>query len=256
MAASNDGGYQSSINPGSNASDEARIAFVVRALLGNVRTNAMAKVVSVTNDGGVAPIGFVDVSVLVGQVDGEGNVIPHGVIYNAPYMRVQGGENAIILDPEVGDVGLIAICDRDSSIAKKTAAACPPGSRRSHDMSDAVYLMTIRSAAPTRYIQVNGSGITIHAPDKVTISAPVIEATATTSATITAPTINATAATSASITAPSIFIGNTGQTLKALINQEAQTIYNGHHHPISGSNTLAPIQQMGSSTLTTTLKGG
>ncbi len=43
-----------------------------------------------------------DVLPLVMQQTGDGHAVPHDVIYNVPYIRVQGGKTAIILDPQVG----------------------------------------------------------------------------------------------------------------------------------------------------------
>ena len=82
----------------------------------------LVQVVAVTNDGGVEPVGFVDVHPMVAQVDGKGQPTPHGVIYGLPYIRVQGGSNAVILDPQVGDIGLAVFCAQDISKVKATKA--------------------------------------------------------------------------------------------------------------------------------------
>ena len=161
---------------GSEAND---LRYFVAALLSTVRTTGPVKVLSVTNSGGVSPIGYVNVQPLVGQVDGLGNIVPHATIYNVPYMRVQGGANAVILDPQVGDVGLAAFCDRDISAVKASGGASGPGSRRKFDMSDAVYLFSIMATAPTQYVEFNTTGITVHSPTKVTISAPAIATSGT-----------------------------------------------------------------------------
>ena len=79
--------------------------------------------------------------------------------------------------------------DSDISTVKNTGAVAAPGSNRKNDMSDMVYLMTIIGAAPTQYIQFNSSGITVHSPIKVNITAPEIDATADTLVHLTAPTI-------------------------------------------------------------------
>ena len=71
-----------------------------------------------------------------------------------------------------GDVGLASFCDRDISAVKHGGKAAPPSSSRKHDMSDAIYHMSIVSAAPSQYVQFSDSGITIHSPSKVEINAP------------------------------------------------------------------------------------
>jgi len=171
------------------ASEVGRMNFIIRSALSGLRTSMPVKVIAVSNTGGIAPIGTVDVQPLVSAVDGNGTAWAHGIIYNVPYMRIQGGSNGIILDPAVGDVGIATVCDRDISTVKNTGAVSAPGSNRKNDMSDMVYLMTIIGAAPTQYVQFNSSGITVHSPVKVNITAPEIDATATTLVHLTAPTV-------------------------------------------------------------------
>jgi len=158
--------------PISDVSDASRMHYLISAMLTRVRTAQPVKVLSVSNDGGVATVGTVSIQPLVSQMDAEGNTTPHGTIYNVPYLRLQGGSNAVILDPKVGDTGIAVFCDRDISRVKVaannalpgTAMAAGPGSARKHDMSDAIYLGTIIGSAPTTYVQVNDSGITHAAP--------------------------------------------------------------------------------------------
>ena len=139
------------------------------------------EVISVTNSGGVSAIGTVSVKPLVQGKDGSGNIVPHGIIYNVPYMRIQGGYNAVILDPQVGDIGLASVCDRDISTVQNSLQESPPGSSREFDMSDIVYIMTIISATvPTQYVQFNSIGITITSPNKVVINANEVDVNAAT----------------------------------------------------------------------------
>lgn len=139
------------------------------------------QVISVSNAGGLSPVGTVNVQPLVNVVDGAGNSSPHGIIYNVPYMRIQGGSNGVIIDPQVNDIGIAVVCDRDISTVQNVGKSInpatghnytsAPGSNRKNDMSDMVYLMTIIGAAPTQYIQFNSAGITITSPTTVTINA-------------------------------------------------------------------------------------
>lgn len=87
------------------SSDFNAISFLVRQVLSVTRTTTLVQVVECTNDGGLSPVGYVDVKVLVHRLDGAGNTVDAGVIHNVPYMRVQGGANAVIIDPQVGDIG-------------------------------------------------------------------------------------------------------------------------------------------------------
>ena len=164
-----------------NSSDLGRMNFVMSAAFSGLRTSMPVEVISVTNSGGVSAIGTVSVKPLVQGKDGSGNIVPHGIIYNVPYMRIQGGYNAVILDPQVGDIGLASVCDRDISTVQNSLQESPPGSSREFDMSDIVYIMTIISATvPTQYVQFNSIGITITSPNKVVINANEVDVNAAT----------------------------------------------------------------------------
>ena len=162
-----------------SGTDASRLTFVINSLLAWVRTALPVTVVAVTNSGGASKVGYVNIQPLVGQTDGQGNVTPHGIIYNVPYLRIQGGTNAVILDPEVGDIGMAVFADRDISVVKSTQSSnpngqsSPAGSKRRHHLSDAVYLHTIISqAAPTNYVAFTEGGIQVISPSQITIQAP------------------------------------------------------------------------------------
>lgn len=132
--------------------------FVIRQLIARVNTATLVQIQKVTNAGDVSPIGYVDVLPLVNQIDGDGQPTPHITIYNLPYCRLQGGSNAVILDPKVGDVGVAVFASRDISTAKATKKQSNPGSRRRHSMADGMYIMTVIADAPTNYIQFKSDG--------------------------------------------------------------------------------------------------
>ena len=160
------------VNTTSVSNDFNAISFVVSQILAGSRTVMLVQVLSVTNTGGVSPIGTVNVQPLVQQVNGVGEATPHGTVYNLPYMRIQGGTNAVILDPEVGDIGIICIADRDSSAALAAQGQATPGSGRKGSPSDGFYMMSVSGKTPTRYVQFTSSGITVNDPSTVTIIAP------------------------------------------------------------------------------------
>jgi len=157
-----------------SASDLAEQRFLVLSLLSRVRTCLPVRVIACTASGAAAAVGRVDVQPLVQQVDGDGKAWPHGTIYNLPYLRQQGGSNAVICDPEPGDIGLIAACDRDISAVKASAGEAPPGSRRRHDLSDSVYLHTIIGAAPTQFVRFHSGGVDVVSPGQIRAQAPAI----------------------------------------------------------------------------------
>lgn len=176
-------------NPQFAANDFNAISFVASQLLAGARICMLVKVLAVTTNGGVAPIGTVDVQPLVQQVNGVGEVTPHGTIYSLPYMRIQGGTNAVILDPQVGDIGIICIADRDSSAAIAAKDQAPPGSSRKNSPADGFYMMSVISQTPVQYVQFTSSGITVNSPQKITVIAPNIEADASTQFKVVSPDI-------------------------------------------------------------------
>lgn len=172
--------------PETTADDYHTLTFVIQQLLSRVATVALVKVVTCTNSGGVAPYGFVDVLPLVNQIAADNQSVPHGTIYRLPYARLQGGVNAVILDPEPNDIGLAAFCSRDISAVKADPAAAiananagkggaPPGSARQFDMADGLYLGGFLNGVPVQYVQFNEDGITVLSPTRVRVEAPTIE---------------------------------------------------------------------------------
>lgn len=162
------------------STNQTALAYFVRSRILKMRTSGPVIVERVTNDGGLSPIGRVSIRPLVQQVDGRGNAINHDIIHNVPYLRIQGGANAVILDPEVGDIGMALFADRDISSVKASGQQSPPGSSRMFNMADAVYMGAIIAAAPEQYVQFSADGITLHSPTKVRIEAPVSEVEAPT----------------------------------------------------------------------------
>src|SRR5690242_10761672 len=87
--------------PSDAANPFAAMSFVIRQHLAGVRTAMLVVVKAVSNDGDLSPVGTVDVQPLVSKVDGEGNIVVAGTVFALPYLRIQGGTNAIIIDPKV-----------------------------------------------------------------------------------------------------------------------------------------------------------
>lgn len=140
-----------------------RINFHVGQLLGKRASVRVVKVVKVKNGGGaVAEAGRLTVKQLVNQVDGLGKPQEHGNTFDIPYIRVQGGKNAVIIDPEVGDIGLIVVADRDISKVKKTKKEENPGTRRRNDVSDGLYIGGILNAVPEQWVRFFADGMELH----------------------------------------------------------------------------------------------
>lgn len=157
------------------ASDFNTLRFIIEQRLMRIVTCALVKVVAVTNNGGITPVGMVDVQPLVNQLTGDGTAVPHATIYRLPYMRLQGGANAVILDPQVGDIGMAGFCYRDISKVKATKAQANPGSSRTFNWSDGLYFGGFLNGTPTQYVAFAEAGITVVSPNKITLQAPIVE---------------------------------------------------------------------------------
>ena len=143
-----------------------RTSFQIGQLIAKMQTCMPVQVVRCTNDGGLSAVGFVDVVPMVNQVDAAGNPVKHTTIFNVPYMRIQGGSNAIIIDPAVGDIGIACFASRDISKIKNTRKSGNPGSARQYSFSDAMYIGGLLNGIPTQYVQFSADGIVINSPTK------------------------------------------------------------------------------------------
>jgi len=177
-----------------NYGDANRQAFAIQQLLSRMQTATLVRVDGVTNAGELSPVGFVDVTPLVNQVDGNGMPTEHVTIFNIPYFRLQGGANAIILDPQIGDIGVCVFASRDISKVKVTKGKANPGSPRMYAYSDGMYLGGMLNGTPTQYVDFSTTGIRIHSPVSVKLDAPAVQ--------IVAPAIVLTASASVLIVSP------------------------------------------------------
>jgi len=220
MSASNqpNQSYSGSLGVSDLSNDFAAMRFVIRALIGEINTATLVKVITCTNEGGVAAIGTVDVQPLVNQVDGDNLGLPRLPIYRLPYMRVQGGVNAVIMDPHPGDIGMAVFASHDISTVKSTKDQSNPGSRRRFSMSDGLYVGGFLNGTPEQYIQFTDSGITLKSPVSVNIDAPEATINAPSGITIHGPitqdggdaTFSGSVAVAGQITASSGKIGGSG----------------------------------------------
>lgn len=167
-----------SARPEETLEGSAQEKYIINTLIGAIHTCTLVKVISVTvPQDELAPIGRCSIQPLVQKIDGNNNVYPRGVIDNVPYLRVQGGANAVVIDPVAGDIGLAAFCDRDISMVKRTGEEAAPNSLRQYDLNDAVYLYTCMAGTPTQYIHFKGNEIHVKSPSKIILDAPTVQAT-------------------------------------------------------------------------------
>lgn len=145
----------------SSDSQFAAQSFFFQRMMMGVATAKLVTVISCTNTGADAAIGTVNVQPLVNQMDGYNNAEPHGTIYSLPYFRYTGGVSAVILDPVAGDIGVIVCCDRDTSSALRTGQTANPGSRRTFDLADGLYIGAFLSQVPTQFVRFSAAGIQV-----------------------------------------------------------------------------------------------
>jgi len=162
------------LNPATNWGEYNGIYFAIKQAIVKMQTATIVQVLACSNDGGVSPFGTVDVQPMVNQIDGNNppNSVAMPPLYGLPYLRIQGGSNAIIIDPQVGDLGIAVFASRDISNVQANQAQSNPGSWRTYDLGDGMYLGGLLNQMPLQYIQFNDNGISIVSPTAVTINAP------------------------------------------------------------------------------------
>ena len=138
-------------------------AFLVKTMLSKLNIATPVQVVAVYPTGTDSPqgTGTVDVLPLIGRVDGSGVIWPATTIFGLPYFRTQGGIAAVIVDPQVNDIGLAIFCDRDISAFKTTNKAAGPASNRRFDKADGIYIGGwMPAVVPTNYLLVSQDELT------------------------------------------------------------------------------------------------
>ena len=231
---------------------------IVARLIGRSYTVSIVKVDTV-QPGQTGPVGFLSAVDMIQQVDGNNEGIPNVPMLKLPYFRLQGGANAVIIDPKPGDIGLAAFARRDITEIKRTKTEGPPPSARAYDVSDGIYIGGILNGAPSQWIHFLDSGIDVVATGKITYTTPaeyeinassfkvtagtadIIAATNIDGAVTTTQTLAVAGATTvAALTSAAGVAANGG----AITMQGIVDTFNTHTHPVSGNSTSAPNQQI------------
>ncbi|WP_315861895.1 phage baseplate protein [Yersinia ruckeri] len=225
--------------PYSQASNQSNDADAFASSFGKMLTSSyFINIVKITAVRGQAPNLVVDAIPLVADVrSSDGGIINGSQIYNIPVWRLQRGGSAIIMDPVVGDIGLIAVCDNDISIVRANRKESVPGSGRKHSRSDAIYLGGLLNSQPTQFIEFADGAINITSPNPVNITC--------TKATIIAPDGVEMETSLLHVTGEIKADGNITDNARSQ-SASLKTLrdkYDGHKHPVTGVQT-------GSSTVT------
>ena len=137
-------------------------AFQIEQAMRKINTAEPVRVVSV-QPGAVGPVGMGSVQPLVNLVTGMGDGMTQSELFSLPYMRVQGGENAVIVDPKPGDMGLAVYAMRDTEGVKSNRDGSPanPGSARMYSKGDGFYVGGFLNGTPKRYLMIDDEGLTL-----------------------------------------------------------------------------------------------
>ncbi|EKN5157559.1 phage baseplate protein [Yersinia enterocolitica] len=202
-----------------------------------LNSNYFIRLATVTAVRGAAPNLVVDVLPLVAEVRSSDRTIIQGSqIYNIPVWRLQRGSSAIIMNPVAGDIGLIAVCDVDISVARAARKESVPGSNRKHSQSDAIYFGGVLNGQPTQFIEFADSELNITSPNPVNITCSKANITAPDGVEMQTPLLHV----SGNITADGNITDNAGTQAASL--KELRDKYNSHDHDVvnvqGGSSTI------------------
>lgn len=159
--------------PGLDTTTEGSLGFIIKTALSKMQTITLVRVVSVAA-GAVGPVGSCSVQPLVNMVSGAGQGQEHGTIQGIPYLRLQGGSSAIIIDPSPGDTGICAFASRDISSVKANKAPSNPGSNRRFNWADGLYLGGVLNGTPTQYAWFENGNIHLHCPGTIFLEGNVV----------------------------------------------------------------------------------
>lgn len=154
----------SPIRVGQSVGGATQDLAVIWAQLAQMSTCELVKVIAVNGD-------RLTVQPLLFKVDADNNSVKRGEIFNVPFIRLQGGSNAVIIDPVAGDIGMCCYASRDISLLKRIKDFVAPNSKRMYDVSDAIYIGGVLNGTPTQIVEFTNGGINITSPNQVTINA-------------------------------------------------------------------------------------
>lgn len=169
MQQSQDNQNLSFLRPEESVGGAMQFQAVLKNMLGKMHTVMLVEVVDVDAKG-IGDVGTVDIRPMVMMIDAENNVIERGTIYKVPFFRLQSGGNAVVIDPQKGDIGIALFCERDISTVVRTKADAAPNTKRQFDLSDALYLGAFLGSAPAQYIYFKESGIDIKSTGGINIT--------------------------------------------------------------------------------------
>lgn len=206
-------------------SDAESLSYIFKKLLSEASFIEIAIVTAVR---GEAPNLVVDVKPLVTQLNQSKEMIPNSEIYSIPVFRLQRGGSAIIMNPVPGDIGFIAMCDRDTSLARANRKESVPGSRRTHSKSDGIYLGGLLNMPPEQFLEFADNAINITSPNPVNITCSKANITAPDGVEMTTPLLKV----SGAIQANGDITDNAARQSSTM--KQLRDAYNKHTHEVKG----------------------
>lgn len=207
--------------------------FIFERLLSGAFFIELVQVVAVR---GEMPNLVVDVLPLVARTDQSGAMLDNSSVFNVPVFRLQRGGSAIIMNPVAGDIGMMAVCDRDNSIARANLKQSVPGTRRTHSKSDGLYLGGFLNQPCTQYIEFADGAINIKSPNPVNITCSKANVTAPDGVEMTIPLLKV----SGAIQAGGDITDNVGSQSSTM--KQLRENYDAHKHNVEnvqgGTSTI------------------
>lgn len=192
--------------------------------------------------------------------DGTSQWVDMPLLLDVPVTIPRGGGCTLTFPIAAGDECLVIFSSRCIDAWWQQGGVQAQAELRMHDLSDGFAIPGPFSQA-TKISGWSMSAVQLRSND----GQAVIELNPTThdvninvagNTSITAKNAAVTASQAATVTAPAISLGAAGQSLLGFVTSAFMALFNGHTHPVSGSSTSAPNQQMTNSHITTTVKGG
>lgn len=232
-----------------NSEFNAISLMIENYLLGKVHTADVVIVTGVEASGSSGAAGYVTVKPLVKQVSAKGDGLEPVENFKIPYMRIQGGIAALVIDPEPGDIGICVYTKADSSnVEQEQGEAVLPGSFRTFDQADGFYIGGFLNKAPEIFLEMDQDrNATLTAPESVTINTKSCAINADEDCTVNCQTFTVNASQSAGINAPSWSFntldgsGVSNATIRANINQEGSWSQTSGNMTTTGDTTAGSV---------------
>lgn len=145
--------------------------YTILRLISRVHTAQLVRVMAVEP---VADrVGFVTCQPVIQDTATNGVLIAQSPIYRVPYLRVQGGVSALIIDPAEGDIGVALFAERDITAFKDTLQDGAAATERQFSSGDALYLGGFLNGAPAQYVRLRpgAGGIDVITPGAMNLQA-------------------------------------------------------------------------------------